>query len=182
MGKAHIHQLVSKDHGLFQTDVSITGIDEARDRFFVHNLVDAFERQGLWHDVIEQGSTDCGIGQRGFFDNRTIFLNFVLFDANLHPGMYIYLATMVRTMYLVAVCKDHPLALGVHPLAGHVVDAEHDVLRRHDDRLPARWRENIVGRHHERPRFELCLERQRYVHRHLVTVKVRVVRGTDQRV
>src|SRR5207302_1984649 len=42
--------------------------------------------------------------------------------------------------------------------------------------------ENVVRRQHEQTALELCLERKRNVHGHLVTVEVRVERGADQRV
>ena len=62
-----------------------------------------------------------------------------------------------------------------------VVDAEHDVLRRHDDRLAVRRRQDVVGRHHQHARLELGFQRQRHVDRHLVAVEVGVEGGADQR-
>ncbi|HEX2138473.1 MAG TPA: hypothetical protein VHG33_02055, partial [Woeseiaceae bacterium] len=41
--------------------------------------------------------------------------------------------------------------------------------------------QDVVRRHHEHARFELCLERQRHVHGHLVAVEVRVEGSADQR-
>src|SRR5690606_25431059 len=43
-------------------------------------------------------------------------------------------------------------------------------------------RQDVVGGHHQRARFQLGLEGQRYVNSHLVTVEVGVVRGANQRV
>src|SRR5690606_8537033 len=59
---------------------------------------------------------------------------------------------------------------------------QYHVLGRHDDRLTAGGRQDVVGRHHQRTGFQLGLEGQRNVDGHLVTVEVGVVRGTDQRV
>ena len=73
-------------------------------------------------------------------------------------------------------------ALGVHGFAGHVVQTQYHVLRRNDDRLTVGGRQDVVGRHHQRARFELGFQRQRHVNGHLVTVEVGVVRGADQRV
>ena len=84
-------------------------------------------------------------------------------------------------MHFGDVGERHALALRVLQRAGHVVQAEHDVLRRHDDRLAVRRRQDVVGRHHQRARFQLRFERQRHVHGHLVTVEVGVERGADQR-
>ena len=84
---------------------------------------------------------------------------------------------------LAHVGEDHALArlALASALHGQVVEAEHDVLRRHDDRLAVGWREDVVGRHHQHARFELRLQRQRHVDRHLVTVEVGVEGGADQR-
>ena len=54
-------------------------------------------------------------------------------------------------------------------------------MRRHDNRFAVGGAENIVRRHHKHACFELGLQRQRHVHRHLIAVKVGVKRGTDQR-
>ncbi len=62
-----------------------------------------------------------------------------------------------------------------------VVEAEHDVLARHDDRLAVGGMQDVVGRHHQHPRLELRFERQRHVHGHLVAVEVGVERRADER-
>src|SRR5690606_25569798 len=59
---------------------------------------------------------------------------------------------------------------------------ENHVLRWHDDRLTRRWRQNVIGGHHQRARFQLCLNSQGHMHGHLVTVKVRVIGCANQRV
>ncbi len=75
------------------------------------------------------------------------------------------------------------LALAGQPFAHdrEIIQAEHDVLRRHDDRLTVGRMQDVVGRHHQHARFELRFERQRNVHGHLVAVEVGVERGADQR-
>ena len=62
-----------------------------------------------------------------------------------------------------------------------IVEPEHDVLARHDDRLAVGGVQDVVGRHHQHARFELRLERQRHVHGHLVAVEVGVERRADER-
>ena len=71
---------------------------------------------------------------------------------------------------------------GVDRFTRHVVQTQYNVLRRNDDWLTVGWRQNVVGRHHQRTRFQLSFQCQRYVHGHLVAVEVGVVRSTDQRV
>ena len=78
--------------------------------------------------------------------------------------------------------EDAALALRELARAGHVVDAEHHVLRRHDDRLAVRRAEDVVGAHHQHPRLHLSLDGERHVDRHLVAVEVGVERGAHQRV
>ena len=62
-----------------------------------------------------------------------------------------------------------------------VVETEHDVLTRHDDRLAVGGMQDVVGRHHQHPRLELRFERQRHVHSHLIAVEVGVESRTDER-
>ena len=108
-------------------------------------------------------------------------LDHVLGDAHLDLGVQLDDAVVVGALDLGDVGERHALALLVLERAGHVVQAEHDVLRRHDDRLAVGRRQDVVGRHHQRARFQLRFQRQRHVHGHLVAVEVGVERGADQR-
>ena len=82
---------------------------------------------------------------------------------------------------LAHVGEGHAFALRARLFHRDVVEAEDDVLRRHDDRLAVRGREDVVRRHHQHARLELRLERQRHVHRHLIAVEVGVEGRADQR-
>ncbi len=103
-------------------------------------------------------------------------------DTDLDPRLQVHMAGAIGAVHLGDVGKDHALALGVHTLASHVVQAQNHVLRGDDDRLAVGGRQDVVGRHHQGARFQLRLQGQRHVHRHLVTVEVGVVRSADQRV
>ena len=96
--------------------------------------------------------------------------------------MQINLLGVVGAMHFFRICKHLTFAACIHPLAGHVVNAENHVLRGNDDRLTTGRREDVVGRHHQRAAFKLSFQRERYVHCHLVAVEIRVVRSTDERV
>ena len=101
-------------------------------------------------------------------------------DANLDPRVQLNPPTPVSTLNLFGVSKRHALTLRVHAVAGHVIETQHHVLRGDDDRIAGGRGQNIVGRHHERPGFELGFQRQWDVYRHLVAIKVRVIRRTNQ--
>ena len=83
-------------------------------------------------------------------------------------------------IYFLQISKNPALALGIDSFTGHVIQTQYNVLRRNDDRLAVSGRENVVGRHHQRTRFKLGFQRQRYVYGHLVTIEVSVERRTDQ--
>ncbi len=73
-------------------------------------------------------------------------------------------------------------ALVAFAIDGHVVDAQHDVLRRRDDRRAVGGGEDVVRREHQDVRFGLGFDAQRKVDGHLVAVEVGVEAFADQRV
>ena len=102
-----------------------------------------------------------------------------LIDPDFNLRLQIHLPCTIGSQDFIGVRKDHPLTLGINPVAGHVIQSKNNVLRWNDDRLTVGWRQHVIGRHHQSARFELCFERQRQVNSHLVTVKVGVVGRTD---
>src|SRR5450432_3679726 len=89
---------------------------------------------------------------------------------------------MQRVLELGHVAEDLALAGQAFAHDRDVIEAEHDVLRGHDDRLTVRRVQDVVGRHHQDARLQLRFQRQRNVHGHLVAVEVGVEGGADQRV
>src|SRR5215475_14449374 len=67
-------------------------------------------------------------------------------------------------------------------ILSYVITTQGYVLTWRGNRSAARWRKNIVWSEHQHPRFQLRLDRQRNVHRHLVAIEVGVVRGANERV
>ena len=65
--------------------------------------------------------------------------------------------------------------------ARHVVNAQNDILTRHNYRAAVGRGQDVVAGQHQHPGFYLSLHGQRNMHRHLITVKVRIKGGTDQR-
>ena len=87
-----------------------------------------------------------------------------------------------REHHLIRRGERAALALRALHRAGHVVTAEHDVLRRHGDGLPRSRRQDVVRREHQDLRLDLRLGRERDVDGHLVAVEVRVEGRADERV
>src|SRR5665213_2619908 len=96
-------------------------------------------------------------------------------------GMQGHRAGFQRLLDLAERGEGHALALFAVALHRDVIEAKHDILRRHDDRLAIGRRQDVVGRHHQDARFELGFQRQRHMDRHLVAVEIRVAGGADQR-
>ena len=96
--------------------------------------------------------------------------------------LQVHFARLVGALYFFDIGKAHALAFRIDAFARHVIEAEYHVLRRHDNRLAVGRREDVVRAHHQRARFQLRFQRERYVHGHLVAVKVSVECSTNQRV
>ena len=89
-------------------------------------------------------------------------------------GTQLNLAGLVGAVHFFHVGKQAAFALGVDFVAGHVIQAQNDILRRHDNRLAVGGRQHVVGSQHQGACFHLRFQAQRHVYRHLVTVEVGV--------
>ena len=78
--------------------------------------------------------------------------------------------------------EDATFTLGTGLGLGEVVKTQHHVLRRNGERQTVRGRKNVARAEHEHRGFDLRFRRKRNVHGHLVTVKVRVKGGANERV
>src|SRR6185436_6842474 len=94
----------------------------------------------------------------------------------------LHLGGLQRDHHVVEAAEDLALALRARLGLGQVVAAEHEVLRRHGERLAVRGREDVVRGKHQHLRLDLGLGRQRHVHGHLVAVEVGVEGRADERV
>jgi hypothetical protein len=65
---------------------------------------------------------------------------------------------------------------------GQIVAADNHVLRRRRNGSAIGRQQDVVAGQHQHPRLKLCLEAERQVHGHLVTIEVGVERRTDERV
>ena len=182
VSKTCVHQLVGEDHSLFQTNHAVALVDQFGDRFFLHRQVDDVVRQTFWHNLEQQRTADSGVDDTGVAHAAAIAVIDGFADANLNLGMQCGFASTEYTVNFLQVSEHTTFAFGVDRFTRHVVQTQYNVLRRNDDWLTVGWRQNVVGRHHQRTRFQLGFQCQRYVHGHLVTVEVGVVRSTNQRV
>lgn len=146
---------------------------------FLHRLVDDVERHPFRHDLEQQRAADGGVDDAGVLGDAAVTILDGLVDAHFDPGVQRGFTGAEHAVDFLQVGEHAPFALGIDGFTGHVVQTQNHVLRRDDDRLAVGWREDVVGRHHQRARFQLGFQRQRHVHGHLVTVEVGVVRGTD---
>ena len=83
-------------------------------------------------------------------------------------------------MHFFHVGEQAAFAFAVDFVAGHVVETQYNILRRHDNRLAVGGREHVIGGQHQGAGFHLRFQAQRHVYGHLVTVEVGVERGAHQ--
>ena len=171
-----VHELIGEDDGLLQAHLPVADVDEVRDGPLVHDPVDRLERDAGRDHVVEEASPGRRLDQGPALAARGVRLPDPDPDAGMEPDR----PGLERPVHLRGVRERGPRALRGGVLPGHVVEPQHHVLGRHDDRRPVRRREDVVGGHHQGARFELGLERQRHVHRHLIAVEVGVERGAHQ--
>src|SRR5690606_37985004 len=182
VGETGVHQLVSEDDGVLQTHHAVALVDQLGDRLLLHRLVDHVEGQTGRHNLEQQSTADGGVDDAGVLGDAAVFFLDGLVDAHFHAGVQGRLARAEYAVDFLQVSEYATFTLGVNGFTGHVVQTQNHVLGRHDDRLAVGWRQDVVGGHHQRARFQLGLEGQRDVNGHLVTVEVGVVRGANQRV
>ena len=178
--EAERHDAVAEDHGLLLAAVAIDLVDDARDFTLGHQLVDDVvgnlrrPRQQIAEHHAARGGLDPAPGLlAGLVDALPAIPDLAVEVDDLG---------VQRVLELGHVAEDLAFAGQTVAHDRHVIEAEHDVLRRHDDRLAVRGMQDVVGRHHQDARFELRFQRQRNVHGHLVAVEVGVEGGADQRV
>ena len=86
---------------------------------------------------------------------HTFIVHDTVTDTHLDPGMKIGKTVFVGPMHLGDIGEHHAFTLRIDAFAGHVIQAQHNILRWHNNRLTVSGRQDIIGRHHQRTRFEL---------------------------
>jgi len=174
------HDGVGEQHGLFLAGVTIDLIDHVADFLLGQKAVDDVEGHGV---RLRQAFADQH-ASRGGFETLLILVALLvgLRDAADHLRVQRDRTDVKRLMHFGHVGEKHTLAGFARALHRQIIETQHHVLRRHDDRLAVCGGQDVVRRHHQHARFQLGFQRKRDVNRHLVTVEVGVERGADQRV
>ena len=178
MTETKLHQLVGKDHSVLLAAMTIDLVNHLADFLLGQQAVDQIEGNGpvARQDVRDEHAARRGLRQHS--DRIAIFINGVIAGADL--GMQIDAARIQRHFNFRHVGEDHPFTRPAGHFHGQVIDAQDNILRWYDDGLAVGGAENVVGGHHQHPGFQLRLQAKRYVHRHLIAVKIRIEGGADQ--
>ena len=176
---AEAHDPVGEQHGLLLAAMAIHQVDDLGDFLLGQQPVDEVEGNRLVarQDLRQQHPARCRLDHAG----RRLAVRIDALVTALDGRMQRHRAGVQRVLQLADIDEYHALAGLALDIHRQVVEPEHDVLRRHDDRLAVGRAEDVVGRHHQHARLELGLERERHVNRHLVAVEVGVERGAHQR-
>jgi hypothetical protein len=180
LGEAQGHQPVAEDHRLLLAAEAIDVVDQVADLLLGQQLVDQLkaDQRAARQDLGQQHAARGGLDPAG----NGVAVGIHRLEPRLDAGMQAHRLRLERLLDLADRGEGHALARLAAALGGDVVEAEHDVLRRYDDRLAIGRAEDVVGRHHQHARLKLRLQRQRHVNRHLVAVEIGVEGGADQRV
>jgi hypothetical protein len=100
-----------------------------------HRLVDHFEGNTLGDDLPQERPTDGGVHDLRTLVTLAVLAEEHLADTHLGPRLKVCLAAYVGAVHLADVRKHASFTAHRHTLAGHVVETQYHVLRRHDDRL-----------------------------------------------
>ena len=138
MGKSGVHQLVSEDHGLFQTNLPVTRIYQIRNRALIEHLVDILEGNTVGHDVEQDGTTNRRLHYLAVFDQ---FIGVVPNHLpNPHFDICVKLdgAGFPGAFRFVNSAENGARTHRVRSFTRHVVEPEDNVLSRDDDGISVR--------------------------------------------
>ena len=182
-------QLIERDHGALKTKPEVAVINQLLDALLLDEAVD--ERHLFGKLVVEdhaaRGRADellLQLNRRGMRDVLIVVSSSEVDQfagvAQANRRKKFNFARFKRQDHFLDRPERAAFALRAGLALGHVIDAQHHVLRRHGQRQAVGWRQDVARGKHQHGRFNLRLGRERNVHRHLVAVKVRVERRADQ--
>jgi len=180
VAEAKAHDGVGEQHRVLLTGVTIDLIDHVTDFLLRQKAVDDVEGH-----LVRLGQTlgKQHAARRGAEPHHVLLTLLVgLRHAGLDLRVERHGTDVQRLVHFGHVGELHAFARLTVAVERQVIEAQHHVLRRHDDRLAVGRRQDVVGRHHQHARFKLGFQRKRHVDGHLVTVEVGVEGRADQRV
>ena len=142
--------------------------------FFLSTLLIRGNGKSCGKNLGQQRAPYSSLVTRDFFTAFAIGVYVIFLDPYRDFRIQLDYAAFISTGYLANVGKHQALAASVDFFPSCVIKPQNDVLRRHDNRFSVRRRQNVIRGHHQRPALHLRFERQRHMHRHLVTVEVGV--------
>ena len=157
-------------------------VNDLRDRLFDHRTVNHVVRQPVGHNIPEQCATNGRLNDaRSRFGGHTV-LDHLFMNTDLDARLQVHRTTRVGTRNLFGVSEDHSLAFDIDALSRHVIKTQNHVLRRNNNGVTRRGRQNVIRRHHQGASFKLRFNGQRHVNSHLIAIEVGIVSRTNQRV
>jgi hypothetical protein len=177
--EAQRHQPVGEDYRLLLAAMAVDQIDDLADFLLGHQAVDQREghldvqRQDLSQQHPPRRRLDAHDGRLALIVQGVI--------AGLDLGVQADRLGIERLLDLADIAEGHAFARLAVALHRQIVEAENDILGRHDDRLAVRRRQDVVRAHHQNARLELRLKRERHMNGHLIAVEIGVEGGADQR-
>ena len=155
--KAQAHDLVGKDDRRLLTAVAIDRIDQIADFLLGQGL---FNQAVTNIDVLRQ---ECGQlhAARRSIDHLAgdLAVRGHFAKARLDLGVQGNNPSIQGRLDLTQISKQLALARFVFLGQGQVIEAQNNILRRHNDRATIGGREDVVGRHHQDAGFELSFQR-----------------------
>ena len=128
------------------------------------NLVKEETAQGRFYDTGHLGSVSQGSGY-----------------ADLDSGLQTDDFILISQDGFVQVLEELAFAFASRTLLGQIIDTKDHILGRNGYRTAVRRLQQVVRREQQETTLRLCLYGQGKMHCHLVSVEVRVERGTNQR-
>ena len=190
-GKPKILHVVEELDRRFKADLLVALENELRKPLFAEDVV--LESEFFRHDRIENDASRGRFNDAAFDENFDFLMDVQCRGLNgrcRSPSLQLLVpvvaaARMERHQHFFRIAEyldPSSFFSGKNDRVVHqVVETQNHVLRWNRDRLSGRRKEDVVGRHHQKLRFELRFDGKRNVHRHLVPVEVGVERRRDER-
>ncbi len=182
--ESELLHVIEKLQGRSTSETTITVVNDPLQILLAEILV--IERHSICEEVVEDDAARGGGVETVFIRGLGVTTLTEHFSSFRHPDSDLRMPMdLARPKSGEDLCHRRE----THAVSGHAIErerqveaAEHDVLRRCDDRVAVSWREDVVRRQHQVLGLDLGLDRQRQMHCHLVTIKVGVETLADERV